>query len=888
MIQSSIVILKLLKRTINKLRFSPCTIWCMTWQFHSLATKFWTRANKAIQGEAAANMHCSGIVAGHWSITALPKTIGELTRLRHLDLSDCYSIHELPVSFRNLENLAHLDLSNTYIIRGVSESLQSLSRLVHLNLSGFADIEDLTGAISGLTGLQYLNLLEVDYSDGLQQALINLTKLRYLNLGRKNYFHVRDDEAGFDSLLECVCSLSNLEYLNLARNLNLRTIPESIGNLRKLNTLDLSHCINLRRLPSSLSAISDLRFLHVTYCSKLDKSTLPQNKDRSALLPNFVVHAVDGESSSNLSELEDKHLTLLDISRLENVKSAEEAKRIKLGEKQSIVRLELAWTRDAKRFADDREVLSELVPPDTIETLTLQGYSSICFPSWMMSIAIYLPRLSDVTLRDLPSCNVLPPLGQLPNLESLRIGGMDSIRKIDGGFYGCRSAFPRLLEFAISRMECLEEWNAEDGLNELAFPKLWQLSINHCPLLRFKACWPPAMHVTIDSSDQILLSTWEDRDHFSASSSTATTSLHVKCCEVPLHQWSLLRHLPCLEYLKITDCSDLTCISTDLLQCISSLKILTVKYCKNGTVSLPERLGDLTSLTQLVLRDCSGIKSLPESIQQLTRLQRLKINGCPGLVQWCESEENKIKLVHIFEKILDGYYLYNFYDEQSGCLAAVREQKLENKGIFFSFQNNGGFPKAQDDEALKQWGKYLKLSTDFESSTSKDEKSGARDASHDANARLAFQILDDELLRVTRTRSTMPREQNLENKGGFSVAQDDDSKYERDLKQWGKDLKLSRDIESLMTKDENSGASEAGHDANAIEDRPAQQFSLGSWIGSTTTPQMLPVAGPSSSAAHLTRSPSNGSILGYMNKGGFSVAQDDDSKYERDLKQWGP
>jgi len=79
-----------------------------------------------------------------------------------------------------------------------------------------------------------------------------------------------------------------------------------------------------------------------------------------------------------------------------------------------------------------------------------------------------------------------------------------------------------------------------------------------------------------------------------------------------------------------------------------------------------------------------------------------------------------------------------------------------------------------------------------------------------------------------------------------------------------KDLKLSRDIESLMTKDEKSGASEAGHDANAIEDRPAQQFSLGSWIGSTTTPQMLPVAGPSSSAAHLTRSPSNDSILGYM------------------------
>ena len=77
-----------------------------------------------------------------------------------------------------------------------------------------------------------------------------------------------------------------------------------------------------------------------------------------------------------------------------------------------------------------------------------------------------------------------------------------------------------------------------------------------------------------------------------------------------------------------------------------------------------------------------------------------------------------------------------------------------------------------------------------------------------------------------------------------------------------KDLKLSRDIESLMTKDEKSGASEAGHDASALEDLPEQQFSLGSWIGSTTTPQMLPVAGPSSSAAHLTSRPSSTSPFG--------------------------
>ena len=169
---------------------------------------------------------------------------------------------------------------------------------------------------------------------------------------------------------------------------------------------------------------------------------------------------------------------------------------------------------------------------------------------------------------------------------------MDSIRKIDGGFYGGRRAFPRLEYFSLSHMDCLEEWNAEDGLNELAFPVLQELSINRCPLLRFKGCSPPGMQVIIDSSDQILLSSWENRGHISASSSKATTSLHVKCYEVPLHQWSLLRHLPCLEHLHITGYSDLTCGLTDLLQCISSLEDLTVKDWKNGIVALQERMTD--------------------------------------------------------------------------------------------------------------------------------------------------------------------------------------------------------------------------------------------------------------------------------------------------------
>ena len=123
-------------------------------------------------------------------------------------------------------------------------------------------------------------------------------------------------------------------------------------------------------------------------------------------------------------------------------------------------------------------------------------------------------------------------------------------------------------------------------------------------------------------------------------------------CEAPMHQWNLLRYLPYLTHLEITDCSDdLTCSSTDLLQCIFSLECLIVEDCNDGTVALPERLGDLTSLTELKVYNSNGIKTLPQSIQQLTRLQRLEIGGCTGLVQWCKSERNKMKLGHIKEKV---------------------------------------------------------------------------------------------------------------------------------------------------------------------------------------------------------------------------------------------
>jgi hypothetical protein len=351
-------------------------------------------------------------------------------------------------------------------------------------------------------------------------------------------------------------------------------------------------------------------------------------------------------------ERENPHF--LEITGLENVKSAQEAQGIKLVEKRRIETLELLWTRDDKRFMEDDEVLKELLPPDTVRHFKLCGYRSINFPSWVMGIATYLPNLTTITLSALPNCINLPPLGQLPELKWLTIEQMDSIRKIGGDLYGGIRAFPQLEILSLQHMECLEDWNmlyssSEDNLNEHMLPSLKSLNINHCPKLTLRIAGGNDYRLSISDSDEVLLSSWEGRGHVSASSAKCT-ELYVEYCAAPLYQWSLLCHLPCLARLRIVRCQDLTCSSPDVLGGLPSLQKLVVSCCGRIT-SLPDRLGDLASLKELRIHRCRSIKALPDSIQQLTNLKRLVISRCPDLELWCQSEENKMKLAHIKELV---------------------------------------------------------------------------------------------------------------------------------------------------------------------------------------------------------------------------------------------
>ncbi|KAM0860311.1 hypothetical protein ACQ4PT_046629 [Festuca glaucescens] len=561
------------------------------------------------------------------------EVLGGLTKLEYLNLSSEYChLEKLPEALSSFIQLKYLNLSGCRLMAKLPTLFGRLKNLVHLDLSYCCSIGHLTEALVGLTNLQYLRLLTTFVS----LLPDDLTKVRYLNLSRVGL----KSKVSFDSLINHISSnISSLEHLNLSNNFGLTSIPESLGRLRKLHTLDLSGCIYLEKIHERIGTINSLRFLYLNGCANIKE--LPQLTSGSLSLPHFVVQAGDGDSSSNLVLLQHTDPAVLEITKLENVKSAGEAQRIKLMEKQSLEDLKLEWIGDVERFVDDKILLENLVPPSTLKKLKICGYNGVSFPAWLVN--------------------------QVPNLENLVLRGMAS----------------------------LVEWNMSYSSGEEHV--IERLEIHDCPMLRMKPLPPKCKCLLISNSDNVL-SSWEEctvSDTNGSYSSPITTELSVKHCMVPLHQWRLIQYFFGLTVLSIENCSDLTG-SADTIQHLSSLEKLclqdqdqeelpkwmgeltslqglTMERCKwlKGfnenmrqltqlkslylstckSISLPHWLGELISLKELTIKECDVLRYLPESIQLLTNLRVLAISCCPELKFVIEPEEGKLKLTHNQERV---------------------------------------------------------------------------------------------------------------------------------------------------------------------------------------------------------------------------------------------
>ncbi|WVZ50134.1 hypothetical protein U9M48_001420 [Paspalum notatum var. saurae] len=556
---------------------------------------------------------------------SFPECITELVKLQYLNISESSQISTLPESLSKLGCLEYLGLSGCSSMSKLPESFGDLKCMLHLDMSGCSGISVLPASFGKLTNLQHLELSNCSSLQEIPESLCGITQLQYLNLSSCDCLQ---------RLPEAIGNLADLQYLNMSKCHKINKLPESLMKLQILLHLDLSYCIGLQKL-LLLRSLTSLQHLDLSMV-RIDHEESVVALGNLTNLKKFIlkgcgINAVD--FIGNLTNLE-----ALDLSYNVDLACLPES----IGNLKGLRMLDLTYCLDIQSLPDSIGVLG-------LKSLQLEG----CLPKLMdqaSSLVHYSQTLPifKVLADDVSGCRKLHLLEDAHDVSVLRILCLEnvSIKKIGWEFCGGKGAFRQLSSFKIICMEGLEwstAYSVENGVEEFMFPVLDNLTIRSCPRMRLKPCPPTFRECKIEWSDQVLSSFEEVHKISHLTTSTRATKLvldGMRC-----QSMEVFHHFSALQVLEISSCHKLTSLPESMRH-LSSLQSLTLNWCE-GISALPEWLGDLSSLKTFVIDYCESIKSLPSCIHQLKELEKLEIRRNQELKEWCESEENKMKLAHI-------------------------------------------------------------------------------------------------------------------------------------------------------------------------------------------------------------------------------------------------
>ncbi|RVW71837.1 hypothetical protein CK203_061116 [Vitis vinifera] len=103
-----------------------------------------------------------------------------------------------------------------------------------------------------------------------------------------------------------------------------------------------------------------------------------------------------------------------------------------------------------------------------------------------------------------------------------------------------------------------------------------------------------------------------------------------------------------LKSLRIREIDGMISLPEEPLQYVSTLETLYIVKC-SGLATLLHWMGSLSSLTELIIYDCSELTSLPEEIYSLKKLQTFYFCNYPHLRERYNKETGKdrAKIAHI-------------------------------------------------------------------------------------------------------------------------------------------------------------------------------------------------------------------------------------------------
>ncbi|CAL5417120.1 unnamed protein product [Camellia sinensis] len=445
----------------------------------------------------------------------------------------------------------------------------------------------------------------------------------------------------------------HLRYLDLSRS-KIRTLPSFITKLYNLQTLRLPSFKHLQMLPEKFCKLVSLRHFYIDdYDVEENRKLMPMMIGKlTALqtLPYFVVGEDKGHKIEELGSLSKLRGKLM-IYNLERVKSREEAEKANISGKPNIHELGFCW--DSPSTAEDttrinhQDVLEGLKPHGNLKVFKLKKFEGQSFASWMMSgrDAQLLQNLVKIEISECTRCEQVPPLGNLPHLEVIRMFGLRNLKRIGPEFYGCHSVvnhdhdnhgfisgscsgaattatatkapivvFPALRELYLDDMPNIEEWSglrvsSSSSDTTIFFPLLEWLFIRNCPELT-------TIPSHLLSSQELIIGQVPYRFH-------------------PDERCSSDKRIEVYDCFKL----EIEVLLVDLLE--KSGKILTkLTLCNLEELCyLPNNFQNLASLGDLTIANCPNLRCIIEEIEEeeasncsgLTSLQRLRISHCEEL-----------------------------------------------------------------------------------------------------------------------------------------------------------------------------------------------------------------------------------------------------------------
>ncbi|MCO5548197.1 hypothetical protein L7F22_001655 [Adiantum nelumboides] len=215
-------------------------------------------------------------LSGNCTLSIVSEAIGQLGRLRRLDLSNHHDLQGLPNEIEKMSSLAVLDLRFCTGLTVLPDCLPP--NLKEIKMTGCSSLTKLPASLGSLTSLKVLSLLGCVALAELPDDFSMAKALKEVYLSECSRL------AELPASLVSLASLEKLEILNCEA---LAKLPDDFSTVKAMKQVDLSGCSSLAELPPSLVSLASLERLSLWWCGSLAK--LPDNFSTAKALKEVYI-----------------------------------------------------------------------------------------------------------------------------------------------------------------------------------------------------------------------------------------------------------------------------------------------------------------------------------------------------------------------------------------------------------------------------------------------------------------------------------------------------------------------------------------------------------------------------------------------------------------------